>query len=49
MADAMFKNPELGTECLVLPALFKAKISVYVHGWSKNSKGKWILREVELS
>ena len=49
MANATFKNPELKTECLVLPALFAAKIKVYVHGWRKNSLGKWILREVELS
>lgn len=49
MADATFKNPETETECLVLPALFAAKIKVYVHGWRKDAKGKWILREVELS
>ena len=49
MADAVFKNPETETECLVLPPLFKANIKVYVHGWSRDSKGKWKLREVELS
>ena len=49
MVDATFKNPETETECLVLPALFAAKIKVYVHGWRKDAKGKWILREVELS
>lgn len=49
MVEATFKNPELKTECLVLPALFGAGIKVYVHGWRKNSVGKWILREVELS
>jgi hypothetical protein len=49
MADAEFKNPETKQTCLVLPALFCAGIKVYVHGWRKNSKGKWILREVELS
>jgi hypothetical protein len=30
-----------------LPVLLKAGIRVIVHGWGKNSKGKWILREVE--
>lgn len=49
MVEAVFKNPETKTECLVLPALFAAGIKVYVHGWRKNSLGKWILREVELS
>lgn len=23
--------------------------SVYVHGWKKNTKGRWVLREVDLS
>lgn len=49
MVEAEYKNPETKTKCLVLPALFKAGIKVYVHGWRKNSKGKWILREIELS
>jgi hypothetical protein len=49
MVEATFKNPETETECLVLPALFKAKIKVYVHGWRRDAKNKWILREVELS
>lgn len=49
MVEATFKNPETKTECLVLPALFAAGIKVFVHGWRKNSKGKWILREIELS
>jgi hypothetical protein len=49
MVEATFKNPETETECLVLPALFKANIRVYVHGWRRDAKGKWTLREVELS
>jgi hypothetical protein len=49
MVEAEYKNPETKTACLVLPALFKAGIKVYVHGWRKNSKDKWILREIELS
>jgi hypothetical protein len=49
MVEATFKNPETKTECLVLPALFKANIKVFVHGWTRNSKGKYVLREVELS
>jgi hypothetical protein len=49
MVEATFKNPETETECLVLPALFKANIKVYVHGWRRGAKGKWTLREVELS
>ena len=49
MVEAEFKNPETGESCLVLAALFKAKISVYVHGWKKQSNGRWELREVELS
>jgi hypothetical protein len=49
MVEATFKNPETETECLVLPALFKANIKVFVYGWRKNAKDKWVLREVELS
>ena len=49
MVEATYKNPETKETHLVLPALFKAHIKVYVHGWRKNSRGKWILREVELS
>ena len=49
MVEAEFKNPETKETCLVLPALFKAKISVYVHGWKKQTNGRWQLREVELS
>ena len=49
MVEATFKNPETETESLVLPALFKANIKVFVHGWTRDSKGKWKLREVELS
>lgn len=49
LADATFKNPETKTECLVIEALLRASIKVYVHGWGKDSRGKWVLREVELS
>lgn len=31
-----------------LPILLKAGIRVAVHGWAKNAKGRWELREVEL-
>lgn len=27
----------------------KAGWAVHVHGWSKNSKGRWVLREVDIS
>ena len=30
------------------PAVQKAGIQVYVHGWRKNAKGRWDLREVGL-
>lgn len=49
ITEAEFKNPETGETCLVLAALLKAKISVYVHGWKKQTNGRWQLREVELS
>ena len=49
MVEATFKNPETKTECLVLAALFKANIKVFVHGWRKGSDGKYVLRQVELS
>lgn len=31
-----------------LPILLRNKIRVVVHGWRKNAKGKWVLREVEM-
>lgn len=31
-----------------LPILLAANIRVVVHGWSKDAKGKWKPREVEL-
>jgi len=31
-----------------LPILLKAGIKVFVHGWRRNSKGRYVLREVEL-
>jgi hypothetical protein len=49
IAEAEYTNPETGEKALVLAALLKAKISVYVHGWKKQSNGRWQLREVELS
>lgn len=49
IVEATFKNPETKETHRVLPALLGAGIKVYVHGWRKNSLGKWILREVELS
>jgi hypothetical protein len=49
IAEAEFKNPVTQETCLTLAALLKAKIKVYVHGWRKNAKGDWELREVELS
>lgn len=36
------------TDSLALPILRKAGIRVLVHGWGKR-KGKWTLREVDLS
>jgi hypothetical protein len=32
-----------------LPILQRANIRVLVHGWRKNAKGRYVLREVELS
>jgi hypothetical protein len=49
LVEATFKNPETKTECLVIDALIRAGIKVYVHGWGRDAKGKWVLREVELS
>ena len=37
------------TESAALPILRKAGIRVLVHGWRKNAKGRWTLREVDLS
>lgn len=37
------------TESPALPILRKAGIRVLVHGWRKNAKGRWTLREVDLS
>lgn len=36
-------------ESEALPVLLKAGFRVVVHGWSKDSKGKWVLREVEIN
>jgi hypothetical protein len=30
-------------------AMRKAGWSIYVHAWRKNSQGRWVLREVDLS
>lgn len=49
IADAEYTNPETGEKALVLAALLKANIKVYVHGWKKQTNGRWQLREVELS
>lgn len=35
-------------ESKALPILINCGIRVFVHGWRKNSKGRWVLREVEL-
>lgn len=32
-----------------LPALRRAGWRLLVHGWRKNSTGKWVLREVDVS
>ena len=32
-----------------LPVLRKAGIRVLVHGWRKNSAGRWVLQEVDVS
>lgn len=37
------------TESAALPILRQAGIRVLVHGWRKNAKGRWTLREVDLS
>jgi hypothetical protein len=37
------------TESAALPYLRKANIRVLVHGWRKNAKGRYVLREVDLS
>lgn len=49
MVEAEYTNPETGITALVLAALLKANIKVYVHGWKKQTNGRWQLREVELS
>lgn len=36
-------------ECPALPAVRKAGWKIVVQGWRKNSKGRWILREVDVS
>lgn len=36
-------------EAEAVPELRKAGWRIVVHGWRKNSKGKWILREVDCS
>lgn len=36
------------TESAALPVLRKAGIRIHVHGWRK-SRGRWVLREVDLS
>jgi hypothetical protein len=35
-------------ESAALPILLKVGIRVLIHGWRKNAKGRWTLREVEL-
>nr|PZN20235.1 MAG: hypothetical protein DIU78_19625 [Pseudomonadota bacterium] len=37
------------TESPALPILRKAGVKILVHGWRKNAKGRWTLREVDLS
>jgi len=37
------------TESPALPILRKAGVRILVHGWRKNAKGRWTLREVDLS
>lgn len=37
------------TEHENVAAVRKAGIRILVHGWGKNSKGRWELREVDLS
>lgn len=37
------------TESKALPHLREAGWRIIVHGWRKNSKGKYVLREVDLS
>ena len=36
------------TESGVLPLMLKWGFKVVVHGWRKNSEGRWVLREVEM-
>lgn len=37
------------SESDALPHLRKAEITILVHAWRKNSVGKWVLREIDLS
>lgn len=37
------------TESDALPLLREAGWTILVHGWRKNAKGRWVLREVDLS
>lgn len=32
-----------------LPVLRKAGFRLLVHGWRKNAKGRWVLREIDVS
>jgi hypothetical protein len=36
-------------ESAALPVLRSAGVKVCVHGWRRNAKRRWVLREVELS
>lgn len=37
------------TESEALPSLREAGWRILVHGWRKNSKGRWVLREEDIS
>lgn len=47
--DHVSHRVEKITESDVLPILQRAGVKVLVHGWRKNAKGRYVLREVELS
>jgi len=47
--DNLSKRVHKIVESDALPILQRAGVKVLVHGWRKNAKGRYVLREVDLS
>ena len=47
--DNVSKRIDKINESAAIAVLRKAGVRVLVHGWRKNSKGRYVLREVDLS